>query len=353
MRIAAFVTASVGVLLAVASARAAPVDAEVAVDVAPGCERIDEAQLVRLLGVESSKVPTSQASVKVVVICTDGYATLRVEERRGAGLPAPKQRRFAYADVVGEVGARVLALGAIELLNNVQPAAEPTLTAEPEGALHTLPRSAKRRPSVRLMAAGYVQAFAHAGPLVGGGLSADYVRIALLGLRLEGNVALAERSYELGNARMQLTTMSAQAGYLSLHESWTARAFLGYRFGFGRIAGTSANGLNAREGTVVGAWGGPLLSSGLGLRSRSWVGELAAEAGLVAFPHAHGRDVLDQELRAQAVGLFQHVAQHGPPALNRRTAGEALAVVDGQRLHEVAAEPQREQPLLVIDVRAE
>jgi hypothetical protein len=69
----------------------------------------------------------------------------------------------------------------------------------------------------------------------------------------------------------------------ALQRSWTARAFLGYRFGNGGIAGERTPRGLSREGTVAGACCGPLAALGLGVRSGSWVGELAMEAGLVTF----------------------------------------------------------------------
>ena len=110
------------------------------------------------------------------------------------------------------------------------------------------------------------------------------MRLAKLGLRLEFDVAVAERGYEQGRAHVRLTTFSAQAGYLALHESWSGRAFVGYRFGAGRISGETSAGVAAPVGTVAGASGGPLVSAALGLHSRAWAGELGVEAGLVSFP---------------------------------------------------------------------
>ena len=134
------------------------------------------------------------------------------------------------------------------------------------------------------MALGTVRSFGFQSPLAGGGLSVDYLRLAKLGLRLEFDVVVANRSYEAGSAHLQATTLSAQAGYLALHDAWSARLFAGYRFGSGRISGKAAPGVLAPVGTVAGASGGPLVSAGVGLRFGSWVAELGAEAGLVSFP---------------------------------------------------------------------
>jgi hypothetical protein len=138
-------------------------------------------------------------------------------------------------------------------------------------------------PSVRLMAAGAVQSIDWQRPLAGGGLSLDFLRAAPLGLRLQLDVALGNREFDRGTARLRLTTLSAQAGYMALQETWMARAFVGYRFGTGRIAGERKLSEDL-QGTVAGAFGGPLLSSGVAMRAGSVVAELAAEAGLVSFP---------------------------------------------------------------------
>jgi hypothetical protein len=263
--------------------------AGVEVEVADACTRVDRTQLTRLLNVEQRRDANAGVQqARVSVTCEGDVVTLRVEERGDVSLP--RTRTLSVADVTGEVGARVLSLSAIELLNArapVEPQPQPQRTVKPE--LESVRSSAPARarapaPSVRLMAVGTARSFAFEHPLAGGGLSVDYLRLVGLGLRLEFDVAIAERRYELGSAHLQLTTLSAQAGYLALHDAWSARAFVGYRFGAGRIAGTTESGVIARVGTVAGACGGPLISTGLGLRSGSWVAELGGEAGLVSFP---------------------------------------------------------------------
>jgi hypothetical protein len=259
----------------------------VEVEVADTCTRIDRAQLGRLLNIEQRRDRDSGVrETRVSVSCEGDVVTLRIEQRDES--ESPRVRTFAASDVSGEVGARVLSLAAIELLSSprAEPEPEPEPAPEPERRTFTPPATPPRArpPSVRLMALGAVQSFGLERPLMGGGLAVDYLRLSKLGLRLEFDVAAAEHSYEYGTAHLQLTTLSAQAGYLALHETWTARAFLGYRFGAGRISGETVKGVLAPVGTVAGACGGPLVSVGLGLRAGSWVGELGGEAGLVSFP---------------------------------------------------------------------
>jgi hypothetical protein len=251
-------------------------------EVAPACEHLDGAQLTRLLDIEAGRREARAA--RVGVACRGDVITLRVEVAGELGLP--RKRDFSAADVAGEVGARVLSLAVIELLDEAARAANPP--PEPERVTHQ-PTLARPRlvPTVRLMAAGTVHTIELEKPLAGAGISVDYLRLGRLGLRLQIDLALGRRSYELGTARLRLTTLSAQGGYLAVHESWTLRALGGYRFGAARIAGESAAGLDAEEGTVAGAYGGPLISTGAGLRSGSFVTELAVEAGLVSFP-LHG-----------------------------------------------------------------
>lgn len=270
-------------------ARAQAATPGVELDVAEGCDRIDTAQLRRLLNVEQRRDTESGISeIRVSVVCQGRAVTLRVERRGGAS--TPRSRELGLSDVSGEVGARVLSLAAIELINDLANAPEPE--PEPE-ATEPAPLAPPplapvappvRPPTVRLMAAGAIHSFELERPLAGGGISVDFLRLSRLGLRLEVGVAVGRREFELGSASLQLATLSAQAGYLAIHESWTARALLGYRFGNGRIVGERAPGSDAREGIVAGACGGPLVSGGLGIRSGSWVAEIAAEAGLVSFP---------------------------------------------------------------------
>jgi hypothetical protein len=241
---------------------------------------------------------------RVSVSCDGAVVTLQVEERGKSALP--RTRSLAAADVAGEVGARVLALAAIELLNQSAPEPEPEPEPEPPPprAPARAPAPQPAAPSVRLMALGTLRSFGFQHPLVGGGLAVDYLRLSKLGLRLEFDVTVAERGYEFGSVHLQLATVSAQAGYLALHEAWLARAFVGYRFGSGRISGVGS----ARDGTVAGASGGPLISGGLGLRSGSWIAELGAEAGLVSFP------------------LEGLIDEHEPVALDRYWLGLSLNV---------------------------
>lgn len=274
------------------AAEAAP--AKLVLEVASSCEELDAAQLRRLLDVEVERDATSLRGAEVSVSCEAGQASLRVAR---VGSATEGSRTFALADVAGEVGARVLALAAIELLNDAARVSEvkPEPLARPEPAPAPVVRepAPPAPPTVRLMAGASIQTVAFDQTLMGGGLSVDFLRWSRLGLRLGLDLAFGGRDSELGRARIQLTTMSAQVGYFALYERWTARAMLGYRFGSGRIAGEAADPV-AREGTVSGPWGGPLLSTGLGLRSgrssgrpeaaRSWVAELAGEAGLVSFP---------------------------------------------------------------------
>jgi hypothetical protein len=294
-----------------AHAARAATEPGVEVQVADGCQGIDRAQLSRLLRVEQGRDASAGVQqARVSVTCDGALVTLQVEQR-GAGA-LPRTRSLAEADVSGEVGARVLALAAIELLNQRAPEPEPEPTPQPRPqpeAKASAPGVAQppAAPSVRLMAVGTVRSFGFEHPLAGGGLAVDYLRLSKLGLRLEFDVAVAERSYEFGSVHLQLATVSAQAGYLTLHESWLARAFVGYRFGSGRISGkATADGVPV--GTVAGASGGPLISAGLGWRSGSWVAELGAEAGLVSFP------------------LQGIIVEHEPSALDRYWLGLSLNV---------------------------
>jgi hypothetical protein len=262
----------------------------VELSVAPACDRVDVRQLVRLLDIEAKR-RTDASHARVAVDCPNDIVTLRVEVA-GDGVLA-RAREFALRDVTGDVGARVLSLAAIELLDEAAraPKPVPARPVEPEPAppplpppLEPTPSAPRFVPSVRLMAAGALQSIGGDRPLAGGGISVDYLRLAPLGLRLQVDLALGERSYQLGTASLRLTTLSAQAGYLALHDTWTARALVGYRFGTGRITGVGAADERVQEGSVAGAYGGPLLSTGLGWRAGSFVTELALEAGLVSFP---------------------------------------------------------------------
>jgi hypothetical protein len=260
----------------------------VELEVAPSCDRVDRAQLGRLLNVEERRDSDSGVQkLKVSVSCQAQTATLRVERRDATS--EPRVRELRLNDVAGEVGARVLSLAAIELLNDLEtapaaPEPEPEPAPKPTPPPPPAPPPREAPPSVRLMAAGAIHSFQLERPLAGGGIAVDYLRLGRLGLRLEFDVAVGAREYDLGSADLRLTTLSAQFGYLAIHDSWTARAFAGYRFGNGRIAGEKAPGSLALEGTVAGVCGGPLLSGGLGLRSGSFVAELGGELGLVSFP---------------------------------------------------------------------
>jgi hypothetical protein len=283
-----FVPLFCALALGLAGARvafAAPRSESVEVLVADTCSRVDRPQLTRLLNVEERRDASAGVQqARVSVTCEGDNVRLQVEQRGDASLP--RVRTFAANDVAGEVGARVLALSAIELLNARSPDPEPEPKPEPERSPPPPPPPPPRAPapSVRLMALGTVRSFGFQSPLAGGGLSVDYLRLSKLGLRLEFDVAVADHSYESGSAHLQLTTLSAEVGYLGLHDTWSTRLFAGYRFGSGRISGNAAPGVPARVGTVAGASGGPLVSAGLGLRFGSWVAELGAEAGLVSFP---------------------------------------------------------------------
>ncbi len=269
------------------AAHAATHAESVEVVVADTCGRVDRAQLARLLNVEERRDASAGVQqARVSVTCDGDIVRLQVEQRGEDALP--RARVFAAADVAGEVGARVLALSAIELLNARAPDTEPAPKPEPKPERLPPPRPGPPppapAPSVRLMALGTMRSFGFQAPLTGGGLSVDYLRLSELGLRLEFDVAVANHSYDSGSAHLQVTTLSAQAGYLALHDNWSTHLFAGYRFGSGRISGEAASGVPARVGTVAGASGGPLVSAGLGLRFASWVAELGAEAGLVSFP---------------------------------------------------------------------
>lgn len=270
-------------LPAASVAQGAP--ATVALAVGETCTSVDRAELARLLRVEQRREIGSELSrAAVAVTCDDEVVTLSVER---PGDSAARQRTFSPSDVGGEIGARVLSLAAIELLKQ-EVAAEPARPVEPPPPtppptpLPTPPR--EPAPSVRLMLSGGVQSFSWQTPLKGGGLAVDFLRLSKLGLRLGFDVAVADHDYDAGSAHVQLTTLTAQAGYLSLHEAWMARAFVGYRLGAARISGKSASGATVPVGTVAGACGGPLVAGGLGLRSGAWIAELGAEAGLVSFP---------------------------------------------------------------------
>jgi hypothetical protein len=268
----------------VRAANAEPGAVELTVE--PACTRVDRAQLARLLDIEQQRDPDADVrGARVDVRCAGGLATLSVFH---SSSPVARERSFALGDVRGEIGARVLALAAIELL---KPEPEP----EPEPAPPTPPPAPPppppapppplpAAPTVRLLAIGSVSSFGFQQTLLGGGIAVDYLRLSRLGLRLGFDVAVADRNDELGRAHVQLTTLNAQVGYLVQHEHWSARAFAGYRLGAGRISGVSQADTAAQTGTVAAACGGPLLSTAFGLRSSSWLAELGVEAGLVSFP---------------------------------------------------------------------
>jgi hypothetical protein len=247
------------------------------------CPNIDRAELARQLDIEQGRDAGVQHA-RVSVRCEGEVALLSVETQ---GEPAqPRARKFLVSEVSGDVGARVLSLAAIELWETTPPESPPVaLKAGPRRGPEPSPATAPQfSPAVRLMAAGHVQTFELAPPLLGGGIAVDYLRLRGLGLRLQFDVGVAERDFPQGEVRLQLATLSAQAGYLAVHESWSVRAFAGYRFGSARISGHSAPRSGASRGTVAGGCGGPLLVGALGLRSGSLVSEVAAEAGLVSFP---------------------------------------------------------------------
>ena len=300
---------ALGLVGARAAAAATGDDSGVRVAVADTCTRVDRAQLSRLLNIEQRRDADSGVEqARVSVACESDAVILRVEER-GDGSP-PRTRTLRAADVTGEVGARVLALAAIELLNarSVPPAPEPEPKPEPVHSAVPPPPRPVPQPKVRLMALALVRSFRAERPLVGYGSSVDYLRLAHFGLKLDFDLALDDRRYDLGRAHVQLMTLSAQAGYLLLRNSWWAQIFGGYRFGSGRISGESAAGVGAAVGAVSGPCGGPLLALGLGSSYGIWSFGLGAEAGLVSFP-IEGR-----------------VEGHQPISLNRYWLGSSLSV---------------------------
>jgi hypothetical protein len=258
----------------------------VQIDVEEACALVDRAQLARLLDVEQRRaVDTELRDARVRVACNGELATLGVASRVA---PSPsRERSFAVADVRGEIGARVLALAAIELLKPEPaepPAAPPKSVASVAPSLPVPPPAVPPPRHVRLLAVGTTQTFGLEPPLFGGGIAVDYLRLSRLAFRLGFDVAVSDRAYDLGRAHVQLTTFNAQAGYLAQHRDWSARAFVGYRLGAARISGTPSPGVLAQGGTVAGAWGGPLISGAVGLGSRSLIAELGMEAGLVSIP---------------------------------------------------------------------
>jgi hypothetical protein len=269
-------------------AAAATPDTGVEVEVAEACTGIDRPQLTRLLNVEQRRDADSGVErAKVSVDCEGDVVTLRVEERGAMSLP--RTRTFKASEVVGEVGARVLALTSIEMLNDRTVVAEPVPAppVKPEPAVDMRPDFSPRLvipPSVRLMALLGARSFDAQRPLVGYGLSVDYLRLAHVGVKLDFDVALADRHYDVGSAHVQLMTFSAQAGIFELHDTWSLRGYIGYRLGSGRITGESAAGLGARAGTVTGPCGGPLVAAGYGFRYGILMFDLGAELGLVSFP---------------------------------------------------------------------
>ena len=244
MRIAAL---SLALALGVAVAPDVHGAGGVELDIAATCKRIDRAQLGRLLNIEQRRdVDLQQA--RVALACDGARVTLTVDTQNDRALP--RVREFQANEVTGEVGARVLALAAIELWETspaeLKPAPAPSPAPAEPPVIERPPQ-----PAVRLTALGTVRSFGLERPLVGGGLAVDYLRLPRIGLRLEFDVGFAKHHYDLGDARQQLTTLSAQAGYLALHDTWTARAYAGYRLGSARIAGESAPNTLNRSGTVA------------------------------------------------------------------------------------------------------
>lgn len=290
----------VGTLLSVArSAAAAPPEAAPearprAVALQVNCAAVDESELLRLVRIELGaryEGDVQRADIVLVVDCADHAGVIL--RGRTAHSP-PVRRELAASDVTGDVGARVVSLAAIELLTELErsrPAfSRPERSTVVRRVLPSTPPPPARQeargaePALRLMATGGVVNFEFEALLWSTGLALEYVALAPLTLRLDTNFAQTTREETLGTVRGRLLSAAAQVAALATFRRWHVRAGAGVRAGSATISGSSATHVEAREGSVTAAWGGPLLALGAGLSSGQLVTELGLEGGIVALP---------------------------------------------------------------------
>lgn len=239
-------------LLACPDGAAADEGAEPVVVEVDECPHFERGGVLHLLRVDLGARFRSSSSEDTFVLqveCQPDGVLIQAGRARGTPLTV---RSLESDEVGGDVGARVLALKAVELLReleNAAPEEEAPLVVEPG-------RSPPLALSLRLLFGGEILSFGLEPPLLGGEGALEILMPQVVYFRLGGGAAANRRQFALGEVDSLLISFRAEAGARFPVGASGFGAGLGYRFGYARVRG-KAKGADQLGGAVSGLWGGP------------------------------------------------------------------------------------------------
>lgn len=213
------------------------------------CKDFERESVVRLLRIEMAERLTRdpvEAAVDVAVHCRPDGVAIRV-----SGADASLERVVLAEEARGQVGARVVALKAVELLREWDDRQVTTVaeTVDPE-------IEAKSEHDFRVLLAAEVLSVNLQAPFYGAEVSFEYIGFRPFYGRFGFSYLASRRSYDEGGASARVLSGRAEFG-LRKDVAWFAwGGGLGYRLGDALLQG-DASAEEQSIGNVQGLWGGP------------------------------------------------------------------------------------------------
>jgi hypothetical protein len=215
------------------------------------CEDFDRDSVQRLLRIEMAdrlSRESLETVVDVAVLCRPAAVVIRVTNSKSTSI----ERTLAPGEARGQVGARVVALKAVELLREwdergvvAAPVPVPEIPEEPADS------------DFRVLLAGELLSVGLQSPFWGAELSFEYMGYRPFFGRFSLGFLTSRRNYEEGDASGRILMGRADLG-LRDQRGWFAwGGGLGYRLGEALLQGEAAAPEQA-VGEVRGLWGGPL-----------------------------------------------------------------------------------------------
>lgn len=257
------------------------------------CERLDVAEVQRIVEVELTNAPPTTEPIVAKLTCNGTAVQTEVADP----ITRKTLARTVSVKGLGARGpARALALAIAELISaswsellltprppkpDDERAERPEPTPEVvQQAVATLP-AVTPRDTLRLEALGSMRVLPGSDAVQwGGGARFVWASTARLGVLVDVVIDHTEVTRPLG--RLSIDSVSASAGPVVVFKpaAWLhlLAAVVG-RFGAGRLVGTANDAVLVAGGTVSGAWGGPAIAAGAGVRLGPFALGLAAEGG--------------------------------------------------------------------------
>lgn len=232
-------------LICLSAAAAEPVTVHV-----DECKDFERESVIRLLRIEMEErlaEGPSVAAVDVAVECRPQGVAIRVSKTDEARL----ERVVPSDEARGQVGARVVALKAVELLREWDDRHVTASAESPDQGVEAEPE-----PDFRILVAAEVLSVNLQAPFGGAELSFEYIGLRPFYGRVGFSYLASRRSYDEGSVSARLLAGRLEFGLRDDIDWFAWGGGLGYRVGDALLEG-DASAQEQMVGQVQGLWGGP------------------------------------------------------------------------------------------------